>query len=75
MGKGAIEMKVYPEVHQQGLISIEQDLRTGSLEGDFGIQVAADGRIWICINGIAAIRFKPIRQEYANDIKQNNKAQ
>jgi hypothetical protein len=69
MGKGAIEMKDYPETHQQGLITIEQDLRTGGMEGDFGIQIAADGRIWICINGIAVIRFKPITKEYINDTK------
>lgn len=62
-------MKDYPETHQQGLITIEQDLRTGGMEGDFGIQIAADGRIWICINGIAVIRFKPITKEYINDTK------
>lgn len=74
-------MKIYPEVHQQGLISICQNFKAGGLMGDFGIQVAADGRIWICIDGIAAIRFKPLTketlknmEEYANDIKQNNKA-
>jgi hypothetical protein len=26
---------------------------------DFGIQIATDGRVWICINGSAFIRFKP----------------
>lgn len=26
---------------------------------DFGIQIATDGRVWVCINGIAFLRFKP----------------
>lgn len=26
---------------------------------DVGIQVATDGRIWVCINGAAFLRFKP----------------
>ena len=55
-------MKAYPETQQKGLITIENDLRTGGLIGDFGIQIAKDGRIWICINGIAFLRFKPIKK-------------
>ena len=62
MGKRTIEIKDYPETNQYGLISIEQNLITGGLMGDFAIQIAKDGRIWICINGIAAIRFKPINE-------------
>ena len=64
MGKRTIKIKDYPETHQQGLITIEQDLRTGALEGDLGIQIAKDGRVWICINGIAVIRFKPLEIAY-----------
>ena len=61
-------MKAYPETHQHGYISIENlpdKMNQGftfnpiSLEGDFGIQIAKDGRVWVCINGIAFIRFKP----------------
>ena len=26
---------------------------------DIGIQIAEDGRIWICINGVSFLRFKP----------------
>lgn len=55
-------MKPYPETHQKGLISIEQNLKIGSTIANFGIQIAEDGRIWICIEGIAAIRFKPINE-------------
>jgi len=30
-----------------------------ALQGDLGVQVAADGRVWVCINGIAFLRFSP----------------
>ena len=33
------------------------------MEGDLGIQVAKDGRVWVCINGIAFLRFKPTTTE------------
>jgi len=26
---------------------------------EFGVQVGWDGRVWVCINGIAFLRFKP----------------
>lgn len=54
------KIKEYPETHQQGVISIENEFPTGSIKGDIGIQIAGDGRIWVCINGIAFIRFKPL---------------
>ena len=57
-----------PEMHQQGLIFIENinEIIKGKeynkiIEGDIGIQMAKDGRIWICINGIAFIRFNPFK--------------
>ena len=53
-------MKPYEETHQDGMISFEQDIKHGMIKGDFGIQIAKDGRIWICIDGHALIRFKPI---------------
>ena len=62
-------MKEYPETHQQGLISLEnadsfplrnwQDMKSTYIKGDFGIQIAKDGRVWICIDGIAFLRFSP----------------
>lgn len=67
-------MKDYPETHQRGHISIEnipdamyqQYLRNNfnplSMSGDFGIQIAKDGRVWVCIDGIAFIRFSPDRR-------------
>jgi len=62
-------MKEYPETHQYGLVTVENlDLiakglsgnpYSFGLEGDFGVQIAEDGRVWINVNGIALIRFKP----------------
>jgi hypothetical protein len=33
------------------------------LNCDVGIQVATDGRIWVCIDGSAFLRFKPLLQK------------
>lgn len=59
----------YPDTHQEGTLSIEniqshikeKELRDVLyLEDiDFGIQIAKDGRVWICINGISFLRFSP----------------
>jgi hypothetical protein len=58
----------YPETHQTGLITIEKRLKKGGMIGDFGIQIAADGRIWICIDGVAAIRFKPFKKQLIDQL-------
>ncbi len=55
-------MKDYPETHQQGIISIENLPTESMINGDIGIQIAKDGRIWICIDGVAFIRFKPTKK-------------
>jgi hypothetical protein len=61
-------VKAYPEKHQQGFISVENlELIVGEnniprsfgIKGDLGVQIAEDGRIWVCINGIAFMRFSP----------------
>lgn len=61
----------YEETHQSGCIILENlDLikelteskslvETSQILGDIGIQISGDGRIWVCINSIAFIRFKP----------------
>ena len=53
----------FKETHRQGVISIENvpvELEACNvMRGDFGVQVAEDGRVWICINGIAYLRFSP----------------
>ena len=52
-------VKPYPETHQQGHISVENMPESHWMDGDFGIRIASDGRVWVCINGVAFIRFKP----------------
>lgn len=61
-----IRIKPYPETHQQGFITVEQKLFVGLTKGDFGIQIASDGRVWVCIDGNAVIRFKP-NNEWGKD--------
>lgn len=61
-------MKQIPETHQQGMLTVENDEAVRSLDQmdcDFGLQVHTDGRVWICINGVAWIRFKPFRKSMA----------
>ncbi len=53
-------MKAYTEEHDQGLISIENEIKRKHVIGDIGIQIANDGRIWICIDGVSFLRFKPL---------------
>ena len=59
----------YKEVHQKGNISFENsetilNIPSKVIYGDFGIQIESDGRIWICIDGIAFVRFKPAKKGY-----------
>lgn len=61
-------MKDYPEVHQEGYLSVEQTLDIGMKECCFGIQVSSDGRVWICINGQAFLRFKPFLKSETNQL-------
>lgn len=58
-------MNPVEETHQQGLLSIEnldEVLKQDRMDCDVGIQIAHDGRIWLCVNGLAFIRFKPKRK-------------
>lgn len=58
--------KDYPETHKQGRISIENlDLIKAMdlTNADCGVQISYDGRVWLCINGVAFIRFKPSRTQ------------
>ena len=53
-------MGVMPyERSSRGFISIESIPEKRSFEGELGMQVAEDGRIWLCIDGIAFVRFLP----------------
>ena len=48
-----------------GQIFVEQDLTQGVIEGQIGVKVGGDGRIWICVNHQALIRFTPnIKENY-----------
>lgn len=51
-----------PEIHATGFVQLhnhdlieQMDLQ----DADLGLQVARDGRLWVCINGVAFLRFKP----------------
>ena len=59
----------YPETHQNGMIEINSDFKQQTIIGDFGIQIAEDGRVWICINGVAFIRFKPLTSKQIERIQ------
>lgn len=54
-------MDAYPEQHVDGFITLEnQHLFTeNAFQGDLGVQIASDGRVWVCINGVAFIRCTP----------------
>ena len=51
--------KEQEEVHLKGVLTIEKAMEQGGKIADLGIQIARDGRVWICVNGEAFIRFKP----------------
>lgn len=59
-------MKAYIELHQRGCLTIEQDLPAVVGDCEFGIKINPDGRVWICIDGKAYLRFKPERREHKN---------
>lgn len=56
-------IKEYPETHQQGVITLENMpyslAKSLAMKGDLGIQIAKNGRVWVCIDGIAFLRFQP----------------
>lgn len=57
-------MKVVPETHQTGSLLIENVPEVLAMDGtncDVGLQTSADGRIWLCVNGVAFVRFSPLR--------------
>jgi len=55
------EIKEYPVTYQKGLITFENIPEQKMLkDADFGILIAKDGRVWICINGASFLRFKPM---------------
>ena len=67
-------MKPYKDQHAQGVTEIVPPPDQGLpyyVKGDIGLEVEADGRIWICLNGIAFLRFRkylPIERRRENDV-------
>ncbi len=62
------------EMHCTGLVSIDNRLPMAAIgQVDFGIQIAPDGRVWICINGISFLRFKPNRIQLKSNEEINDK--
>jgi streptogramin lyase len=61
----------YPERHTIGHVMLHDlDLAAEALnsgEVDFGLKVADDGRVWVCIDGRAFLRFKPSRRVQPSD--------
>jgi hypothetical protein len=59
-------MKELKATSQKGVLSVEYDFDYGTpksrtKECEVGIQIAEDGRIWICVDGQSFIRFKPLK--------------
>jgi len=61
------KIKPYEETHQQGRISIENEIPRILPDSDLGIQIASDGRVWICVDGNAFLRFLPHRKGIKNE--------
>ena len=58
------KVKSYPATYQKGMITLENmplefEKSGRGMYGDFGVQIADDGRVWICIDGASFLRFKP----------------
>lgn len=54
----------WPETHRTGRVTIHnEELISQVIAGtvDLGVQISWDGRIWLCVDGVAWIRFKPER--------------
>lgn len=56
-------MKLIPETHQRGALDLDLEAAKGvdTMDCDVGLQTAQDGRIWLCLNGRAFVRFKPAK--------------
>jgi hypothetical protein len=57
-------MKSYGPEYQRGHLSMENlvDVAMFDLQDcEVGLQTSDDGRIWLCVNGMALVRFKPKR--------------
>ena len=58
---------IFGPLYQQGHVSVDYPSMIQAVGGDasnlldctFGVQVNHDGRVWVCINGVTWLRFKP----------------
>lgn len=61
------KIELFPGMLKQrvlGIDNIPEGLKIDEpYKCSINIKVARDGRIWMCINGIAFIRFKPLAPE------------
>ena len=47
-------------LYQQGHMSLDATMvEFDPLDCTFGVQVNNDGRVWVCVNGVTFLRFKP----------------
>ena len=66
-------MKSLKHYSGNGIVTIENNLLRGLRQGcSIGIQIEEDGRVWVCLDGISAIRFRPYmpneREQYVNKL-------
>lgn len=58
------EIKEYAETHQKGYLSVDMSIKPELLKKcDVGVMISRDGRIWICVDGLSFIRFRPALSE------------
>jgi len=58
------KFRPYEETHQKGYIEVVVEGKyMVSMAGDLGVKIAKDGRVWICVDGVSFLRFKPIIEE------------
>ena len=62
MSNDKVLRKGHPEMELtsvEGFLSIDQSLSAAGKAAVLGLQIAKDGRVWICIDGQSVIRFRP----------------
>ncbi len=68
-----MKVRPYKETHMDGTMLLEkipeEFEQQRMMHCDFGIQIAEDGRVWICINGVSFLRFSPTGKYVAVEAK------
>lgn len=54
----------YDLITSVGMISIENIPDKKCFQGGLGIQISPNGKVWICIDGVAFLRFNPYTPKY-----------